>query len=277
MISARNILRNTVLNFLPPRIVHEINLLKNVRLHALEAEMRFVSDFVTPGSTVIDVGANLGLYADIFARKAGKVLAVEPQPLLAKYLRQVVPKNVEVIEVALSSQDGEAELRIPRFGPGNLGTLDAYATIEKNNSFGSVPPTAVDTITIPLRRLDDIAKGHGVVSFIKIDVEGHEGGVVGGALDVIRNQRPVLLIEIEARHNEHAYDVFDVMAAEGFDAFCLQNARLTQVTKADVARLQGWDLATGKSALKDVHGLSATHVANFFFIHRDDHRRSLVA
>jgi hypothetical protein len=39
------------------------------------------------------------------------------------------------------------------------------------------------------------------VGFIKIDVEGHEEGVLNGARKTLERERPALLIEIEDRHN----------------------------------------------------------------------------
>jgi FkbM family methyltransferase len=39
------------------------------------------------------------------------------------------------------------------------------------------------------------------VGFIKIDVEGHELAVINGATTLLTTQRPLLLIEIEARHH----------------------------------------------------------------------------
>jgi hypothetical protein len=49
------------------------------------------------------------------------------------------------------------------------------------------------------RPLDDFALSD--VSFIKIDVEGHEESVLRGAHRLLSEQRPSLLIELEERHN----------------------------------------------------------------------------
>ncbi len=269
MASTRNLLRNTVLNYLPPRAAHLINMTKNVWLNALEPEMRVVPNLVTAGSVVLDVGANLGLFASIFAQKARKVVAIEPQPRLAAYLRQVLPGHVEVIETALSDHDGEAELRIPRFTEGSIGRMDALATIEKSNDFGTVNPHSVDTIKVQIRRLDDVVANEGPISFIKIDVEGHENGVVAGAMATILKHRPVMMIEIEPRHNRNCYDLFTTLAGHGYTSWCLDHGRMRPVTREDAAKLQNWDpQAQDQGAPQTVD----YEVANFFFCPADDAR-----
>ena len=51
--------------------------------------------------------------------------------------------------------------------------------------------------TVPLIRVDDLAVTG--VTFIKIDVEGHELPVLRGAERTIRRDRPRLVVEVEAR------------------------------------------------------------------------------
>lgn len=277
MAAIRNFLRNVVLTYLPPKIAHQINMWKNVHLSTLEPEMRIVSRLIRPGTTVIDIGANLGLYSEIFARTAGKVLAFEPQPDLAQYIRRVLPGKVVIVEMALSSKDGTAELRIPRFAKSSIGQLDAFATIEKNNAFEAVTHQSVDIIHVPIRRLDDVGRDHGSVSFIKIDVEGHENDVISGARALLAEHRPVLMIEIEPRHNSASYGLFDVLAEAGFVAGFYDGKTLRRITKAEAAKAQDWDLATNTSTLAVSQANLSTHVANFFFIHDEDDRLAMMS
>lgn len=261
--STRNTLRNAVLNYLPSKVAHRINMLKNVKFGALEAEMTIVPHLVVPGSVVIDVGANLGLYAEIFAEGAKTVVAVEPQPHLAAYLRSVMPGNVEIVEAALSSETGSAKLRVPRFADGKLGGLDAYGTIEPNNSFSTVNVVGVDEFTVPVRRLDDIVGERGPVSLIKIDVEGHEAGVIAGARETIAEHRPMFMIEIEPRLNPSSYDVFDTFSRLGYESYCVHEGRVIGVDRETVADLQRW---TGPGMSDGADDPSAPpHVVNFFF------------
>jgi hypothetical protein len=56
------------------------------------------------------------------------------------------------------------------------------------------------------------------VSFIKIDVEGHELSVLEGGVRTIANNRPVLWVEIEQRHlSRPMSDVFEFIKSLGYD------------------------------------------------------------
>jgi len=55
-----------------------------------------------------------------------------------------------------------------------------------------------ESLLVSVRRLDDYEFRD--VSFIKIDVEGHEQRVIRGATETIQRERPVILAEIEQRH-----------------------------------------------------------------------------
>lgn len=73
---------------------------------------------------------------------------------------------------------------------GGLASLSAYA----------VPDEAISSsYEVELRSLDSY--GFDNVTFIKIDVEGHEESVLAGARETLERCHPTLLVEIEERHN----------------------------------------------------------------------------
>lgn len=163
-----------------------------------EREVHLLPTLVTPGSVAIDVGANVGDYTYSLCQAvgpAGRVIAIEPLPDLAEVLTRATRKlalPVTVINCALSSQQGEAELRVPkRDGLREVG----FATLVPRISGG-------DLVRVELRRLDDVCQTvEGKISFIKIDVEGHELDVLRGGERTIREHHPNLLVEIEQRHS----------------------------------------------------------------------------
>jgi hypothetical protein len=64
------------------------------------------------------------------------------------------------------------------------------------------------------------------VSLIKIDVEGHEDEVLSGATDTIANCRPVLVVEIEARHRRNApMRLLDLLASWNYQGYYLVRER----------------------------------------------------
>jgi FkbM family methyltransferase len=163
-----------------------------------EREVHELSKLVEPGSVAVDVGAHIGDYTYSLCRQLGpngRVIAVEPLPDLARVLTRATTKlrlPVTVINCALSSKAGEAQLRMP---VDNGLEKKGFATLVPRIEGGK-------TFRVELRRLDDICQNvEGKISFIKIDVEGHELDVLRGGEETIKRHRPNLLVEIEQRHS----------------------------------------------------------------------------
>ena len=156
--------------------------------------------------------------------------------------QSVVPRNVEVINAALSSQAGLASLRMPRNRKGHGVTELAAIAREQGD----------DTIAIEVatRRLDDCLVED--CSFIKIDVEGHEEAVLDGAEALIAWQRPVLMIELIEAFNPGVVARLATRFAPSYECFFLSQGMLEPVEAFDAAR--------------DQHPDARNYVANFFFI-----------
>jgi FkbM family methyltransferase len=165
-----------------------------------EREVHELGRLVEPGTTAVDVGAHIGDYTYSLCKRlgpGGHVIAVEPLPDLARMLTKATRKlrlPVTVINCALSTEAGEAELRVPWEGGERMA---GFATLEaREKAVGG------QTFRVRLRTLDDVCAGApSRISFIKIDVEGHELNVLRGGVETLRKHRPKLLIEIEQRHS----------------------------------------------------------------------------
>jgi FkbM family methyltransferase len=161
-------------------------------------EVQALHQLVEHGSTAVDIGAHVGAYTYALCQHVGTnghVIAVEPIPDLADLLRRATTRlglPVTVFDCALSSRDGEADLLIPvHKGIRRPG----LATLEKHSAAGL-------RRQVSLRRLDELCRDvPGRISFIKIDVEGHELEVLRGGINTLRRHRPNLLVEIEQRHS----------------------------------------------------------------------------
>ena len=97
-----------------PRAWFRFKFLKYKYLKRGEPEIHLIRHLVAPGTTAIDIGCSIGIYAAEMARYANKVIAFEANPAVAQFARAVAPRNVEVVNVALSSAPGRATLKIPR-------------------------------------------------------------------------------------------------------------------------------------------------------------------
>jgi FkbM family methyltransferase len=158
-------------------------------------EFAFIDRVLAPGMTVVDVGANDGLYTVFAARRvgpSGRVLAVEPSSReranLARNVERNKLSNVTVWPSALGAVAGQANLKI------------AHGLHAGHNTFGTFAyddVLAVDSELVAVETLDDVVQRRALehVDFIKVDVEGAEVGVLQGARQVLMSSRPLLLIE----------------------------------------------------------------------------------
>ena len=190
-------------------------------------EIRFLQSLPLSGRTVIDIGANKGVYSYWLSQAVGpqgRVIAFEPQPELEKHLQDVVRSfslsNVKLVSCALSSQPGEASLYRRRAGAGDA-------------SFEAMP--GGEAVTVPCTTLDDFVADSGLdeVAYIKCDVEGHERAVLEGAEDTLKRWLPVL--QVECHHREAAQgDVFAFLSGLGYEGFFIQDGQ--RIPCAEFAR-----------------------------------------
>ncbi|WP_192346627.1 FkbM family methyltransferase [Algoriphagus sp. Y33] len=147
------------------------------------------------GDTFIDVGANQGEYSLWAARKVGakgRVVAFEPMQQLFDQLAENIRlnksfhKTITPIKLGLSDQKGEVILYSS--ADSNEGTNTIYNTEKFSIESGKIQ---LDTLDEQLKSLK-INK----VDFLKIDVEGAELQVLKGALNTLKQNRPVILLEI---------------------------------------------------------------------------------
>jgi FkbM family methyltransferase len=169
-------------------------------------EMDLLDEFVCPGDTVIDGGANIGTHAVAFASMVGdtgRVFAFEPQPRLYDMLAvnsSVAPGIITSSQRALGSKNGS--IPMADLPPDH---------IEFN--FGAVPLSAPGTGTASMWTIDALELKP---SLIKIDVEGMEADVIRGAQETIRAHRPVLYLEC---NGDNTTEIADVLEEIGYRAY----------------------------------------------------------
>lgn len=145
-----------------------------------------------PDDTVLDVGANIGVTALLFAGVARHVVAVEPVRLTFEMLEQNVKaagvRNVRMHNFALGHENGTVKMQ------GNPHNLSG-AFIADRHSFAD---DAHFTEEVALHRLDDVFSSMGLdrLDVLKIDVEGYEVDVLIGAKRVLAEHQPVVVLEM---------------------------------------------------------------------------------
>ena len=79
---------------------------------------------------------------------------------------------------------------------------------------------------VNVKKLDDL-KLENPISFIKIDVEGHEIEVIQGAIKVIKKNKPILLVEIEERYSKKkVIDTINYINSLGYKSFYCDEEKL---------------------------------------------------
>lgn len=154
---------------------------------------RFFNTKVTPDTVFVDIGASFGYFTCLAGVRigqsgSGRIYSIEPNPEMVKLLRANTLINwsmcpIEVHSVALGAVDRVVQLSIP---------TDRVA----NSSLTSVDPSCERVVEVPMVRLDDLVPPGNAVDFVKLDVEGHEFGVLLGAARVI-SESPYIQIVME--------------------------------------------------------------------------------
>ena len=164
-----------------------------------EGVILLLKRFLPPDGVFIDVGANIGTFTLVAARRAvkGQVHAFEPSAHHFARLAHNVAlndfKNVTLNRKGLYDQPGEAVL----FLPSQTGEMNNSGAASLYTS--GLEETRQVSEAVSLIRLDDYVreKSIGRVDIIKIDIEGAELKALEGARETIARFRPLVFMELD--------------------------------------------------------------------------------
>lgn len=170
--------------------------------------------------SLIDVGAGRGLFSLGFCSlTGGTAYAFEPSP----YMREGLWKNVQlnpeydvhVVPVALGAGSGEVDM-----GRNREGQLAFHKDKQ-----------ATQGLTVQTESLDNYIRENDIApDCIKIDVEGYELEVLKGALNCLRQHKPLVFLEVHieflAKMETPLKDVFNCLLEKGYTVY---HTNLTRV------------------------------------------------
>jgi FkbM family methyltransferase len=178
-----------------------------------------------PDGLIVNVGANVGLFAAFLAQtfpKASAVLAIEPNPealalLVANTQRNELTHRIQIVQSCIGESEGEVELAYIK-GKSEYSSVGAIA-------HPGVAGLQQHTARVPVTRLDSLT-GSRKAALLFIDTEGAEYLVFKGATTVLTRDRPILFFEcsdtllrkfgsstqqVEALLKSFGYDVCDAL------------------------------------------------------------------
>ncbi|MEO3786550.1 FkbM family methyltransferase [Actinocorallia sp. B10E7] len=190
----------------------------------LEPELGRLAEFVPRGGTAVDVGGWFGPWTERLLRRADRVVTVEADPGLAGLLERTFP-GARVVAAAASDREGRATLWSPA-----AGALVGISSLREPSEATGGTSASVPRITIDGLGLED-------VRFVKLDIEGHELPALRGAEHTIRRDLPVLLLELETRH-QPLDPVVGLLSGWGYRGRVLADGRWRPLEDFDLASHQ---------------------------------------
>lgn len=192
--------------------------------------------YIKPGSTIFDVGANIGDTALHFSKltdTSGKVFAFEPDPVNYVKLKTNIARNdfnnIEALNFGLGRINSIEKLY--KVEPGNKGMNRILNQPEAKGAYTKITIRTIDEF-VSEQKLNNL-------DVIKIDVEGFEFSVLQGATNTIEKFKPILFIEIDElnlnNNGTSANELFGFVSNIGYS---IQNAQ-TGLTLTPEVKMPG--------------------------------------
>lgn len=157
-----------------------------------------LENYLCPGMTFYDIGANIGFFSLLAARltgKQGKVISFEADPEVAVRFREHVERN-RFQNISLQEKAAWSETRAVAFV-----RADVKTSPDRGLGHVDMSVDAGNTVQVRAISLDDVACHAPAPDFVKCDVEGAEAHVFRGAQNILTQKRPIVLCEIHSEEN----------------------------------------------------------------------------
>lgn len=188
----------------------------------------FLNAKIKPGSIIIDIGANLGYFARLFAEwtgPEGQVHAVEP----VKEMRDQLYRNtrnlnqVSIYPYALGKEEKSILL-------GNDSRRKLGYMASGRHSVLKEGEDAMDTFPAEMKRGSVLFKDLSRIDLIKCDVEGHEYPILEDMRTLIDIHKPDILLESSGASR---IKCFELLVSLGYQCFRLENDKLALMLQPD--------------------------------------------
>ena len=203
-----------------------------------EPEICILEDLVSQECASIDIGVYRGIYSYHLLKYSEFVYSFEANSLLMDKIKKSFKNinNIKIENLAISSSSGTTELKIPfRDEKVEYDYEQKYQLgIASIHSANDLDNLSYHSINVKKITLDEYQFKH-KIGFIKIDVEGHEKNVLEGAKNLIKKNKPNLLVEIEERHSQlKVEDTINFINNLGYKSYFFDGTDIksTQIVKS---------------------------------------------
>lgn len=193
------------------------------RIHFPEMELRFLND--QPAGSIdvaIDVGAALGPYSWVLNRRARQVFAFEPGEQHGRFLEaNVTGTRITLVRAAV----GDEFKTVNMYTAGSDTHAFHSATLSQSNPVAAKSGATirqVEQVTLDGFFADELDTDR-TVDVLKVDVEGYENAVFRGAQELLRMYHPLVICEIEARHDPEYHKTFELLRSLGYKSYIFRD------------------------------------------------------
>ena len=195
-----------------------------------EPHLQHLRSLIRPGMTILDIGANVGVYSLALAAavgSTGRIHAFEPGREAFDRLEFNCIKlnpNLPITTWSLALSD--------RIGSSRLFHVGGSTTFSMGGD------DAQPTERIPVSTLDSWAHANGLtgVDAIKIDVEGHEPNVLRGGRNLLTTHHPLILFESSQpaleRNSNSMHDCWEILQEYDYSIFEMAGSLIPAATPA---------------------------------------------
>lgn len=190
-------------------------------------------EFLQPGSTVYDVGANIGYVTLLLAQLSGPtghVFAFEALPANVERIW----KNIDLNKLSVS-QDGPSRQRLSvvtiisaavtdQSGPLTFYVHDSPGMGKVAGSAGRHEENYKAEISVPGLSLDEFVyqQGHPAPQAIKMDIEGGEVLALPGMGRILREAHPTIFLELHGP--EAAQVAWQIFTSAGYRLYAMESS-----------------------------------------------------
>lgn len=199
----KNFIKKIANKILGKKLVKKVKALSKFETEDLIIKKRrdFYKQFLKPGDTYYDVGANYGNRIEPLLKYRIRIIAIEPQPECIKYLKKKYENRITIIPKGLGEKKGSKTMFLS-----NAHTISSFSKewIKATQDSGRFSMYKWDrTQLMEMDTLNNLILDYGKPQFVKIDVEGYEYEVLRGL------SQPIKTISFEYTTPERKKSVID--------------------------------------------------------------------